>query len=60
MPADLDQRFIRHANRSLLDKPNSRAILTSLRRSSCAEVRQVLALIDRNNGALEQEALFVR
>lgn len=59
LPADLHQRFARHANRSLLDKPNSRAILANLRRTSSGDTRQVLALIDRYNAALEQEALFV-
>jgi hypothetical protein len=59
LPADLHQRFARHANRSLLDKPNSRAILANLRRTSSGDIRQVLALIDHHNAALEQEALFV-
>jgi len=59
LPADLHQRFARHANRSLLDKPNSRAILANLRRTSSDDIRQVLALIDNHNAALEQEALLV-
>ena len=59
LPADLHQRFARHANRGLLDKPNSRAILANLRRTSSGDIRQVLALIDHHNAALEQEALFV-
>lgn len=58
LPADLHQRFARYANRSLLDKPNSRAILANLRRTSSGDIRQVLALIDHHNAALEQEALF--
>lgn len=59
LPADLDQRFARHANRSLLDKPNSRTILANLRRTSSADILQVLALIHQHNAGLEQEALFV-
>jgi hypothetical protein len=59
LPVDLNQRFARHGNRSLLDKPNSRAILAKLRRTSSGEIREVLALIDQYNAALEQEALFL-
>lgn len=59
LPADLHQRFARHANRGLLDKPNSRAILANLRRTSSSEIQQVLALIDHHNAGLEQEALLV-
>jgi hypothetical protein len=59
LPADLHQRFAHHANRSLLDKPNSRAILANLRRTSSGDIRQVLALIDHHNAGLEQEALLV-
>jgi hypothetical protein len=59
LPADLHQRFARHANRSLLDKPKSRAILGNLRRTSSGDIRQVLALIDHHNAGLEQEALLV-
>lgn len=59
LPADLHQRFARHASRSLLDKPNNRAILANLRRTSSGDIRQVLSLIDQHNAALEQEALFV-
>ena len=58
-PCDLEQRFERFANRSLLDKPNSRAMLAKLRRSNCAEVHRVVELIDRNNAGLEQEALLL-
>lgn len=59
LPEDLDQRFARYANRDLLDKANSRAIWANLRRTSSGDIRQVLALIDRHNAALEQEALLV-
>jgi len=59
LPADLDERFALHSNRNLLDKPNSRAILANLRRTTSGDVRQVLALIDYHNAGLEQEALFV-
>ena len=59
LPADLNQRFARHANRNLLDKPNSRTILANLRRTSSTDILQVLALIHQHNAGLEQEALFV-
>ena len=59
LPVDLGKRFARHANRRLLDKPNSRAMLASLRNTSSVEVLQVLALIHEHNAGLEQEALFV-
>lgn len=59
LPADLPQRFAHYAKRSLLDKPNSRAILASLRRTSSGDIRQVLELIDHHNAGLEQEALLV-
>lgn len=59
LPADIHQRFALHSNRNLLDKPNSRAILANLRRTSSGDIRQVLALIDHHNAGLEQEALLV-
>jgi hypothetical protein len=58
LPADLPARFERFSNRNLLDKANTRAVLTSLRRSSVTEIRSVLELIERHNAGLEQEALL--
>lgn len=58
LPSDLSARFERFSNRSLLDKPNSRAVLVNLRRSPVPEISQVLELIERYNAGLEQEALL--
>ncbi len=59
LPADLDARFAKFANRSLLDKERNRTTLSRLRRSSSLEVQRVVALIDRHNAGLEQEALLL-
>jgi hypothetical protein len=59
VPADLEQRFVRFANRKLLQKPNSRTMLAILRNSESNEVRSVVALIDRYNAGLEQESLLL-
>jgi hypothetical protein len=59
LPADLDERFARFSNRALLQAPNSRAMLLSLRRSGSTEIQQVLRLIEQHNAGLEQEALLV-
>ena len=58
-PTGLAERFARFGNRSLLDKPNSQALLAKLRRSELDEVRRVVALINRHNAGLEQEALLL-
>ena len=60
LPDDLSQRFADFPNRRILEKPNNRAMLATLRRNRLAEIRHVVALIDRNNACLEQEALLVR
>jgi hypothetical protein len=59
LPADLEARFAKFANRSLLDNERSRAILGRLRGTGSASVQQVVKLIDRHNAGLEQEALFL-
>ncbi len=59
IPHDLEKRFAQFSNRALLEKPNSRAMLANLRRSTMSEVRQVAALIDQHNAGLEQEALLL-
>ncbi len=60
LPDDLPERFTDFPNRTILEKPNNRAMLATLRRKRLAEIRRVVALIDRNNACLEQEALLVR
>ena len=59
LPYDLDHQFARFSNHTLLKKINSQAMLASLRRSASPEVRHVVALIDRHNAGLEQEALLL-
>ena len=58
LPSDLAQRFARFSNRALLDKPNSRAMLATLRRTASPETRKVVAFMDRYNAGLEQEVLL--
>lgn len=60
LPADLTLRFERFANRDLLLKENSREMLSQLRQSCLPAVQQVVALMDRHNAGLEQEALFLK
>jgi len=60
LPHDLDQQFARFSNRDLLKKANSQSMLATLRRTGSAEVLQVVALIDRHNAGLEQEALLLK
>ncbi len=59
LPDDLSQRFVDFPNRAILEKPNNRAMLATLRRKRLAEIRRVVTLIDRNNACLEQKALLV-
>jgi hypothetical protein len=58
VPADLGELFGRFSSRAILAKGRNRAMLASLRDSKLPEVRRVVALIDRHNGCLEQEALL--
>jgi hypothetical protein len=58
-PADLAERFERFANPTLLDKANNRTLLINVRKSILPEIQAVVALIDRHNAALEQEALLI-
>jgi hypothetical protein len=60
LPADLDERFQRHANRKLLEKSNSRSLMVKLRQSLLPNVRHVIALMDRHNAGLEQESLLIK
>ncbi len=59
LPADLEARF-EFSNRELLKKSNSQAMLAQLRRSNLPAIRRVIALIDRHNAGLEQEALLLQ
>lgn len=60
LPADLEARFARFSNRELLKKSNSQTMLAQLRRSDSPVVCRVVALIDRYNAGLEQEALLIK
>ena len=60
LPADLETRFAQFSNRRLLKKGNSQAMLAQLRCSNLPAIRRVIALIDRYNAGLEQEALLVK
>ena len=59
IPRDLDQRFARFGNPKLLRKPISRAMLAKLRTSKAEQVLRIVALIDKYNAGLEQEALLL-
>ncbi len=58
LPEDLTDRFKKHSNCSLLEKPLNQAMLANLRTNKLSEVRRVVSLIDRNNACLEHEALL--
>ena len=59
LPSDLEKRFQRHANRKLLERPNSRSLMLKLRQSPLPDVRRVIALMDLHNAGLEQESLLI-
>lgn len=59
LPLDIEDRFQRYSNRGLFAAPKNRELLAALRRSSVPVVRQVVALMDRHNAGLEQEALLI-
>lgn len=59
LPSDLESRFARFSNPELLKKANSQAMLARLRTSELVAIRPVVALIDRYNAGLEQEALLI-
>jgi hypothetical protein len=58
LPARLSDLFQRFSRRELLQNDSARALLARLRGSGLQEVREVVALIDRHNAGLEQEALL--
>ena len=59
LPENLAALFARHGNGDLLQKSSTRSLLAKMRQSQIAEVRTVLALIERHNAGLEQEALLI-
>lgn len=59
LPENLARLFAQHSNRELLQKPSTQSLLAKLRLSPNAEVRTVLALIEKHNAGLEQEALLI-
>jgi hypothetical protein len=59
LPADLEERFRIYSNPLLLEPARSGAILSRLRASPAPQVQEVLQLIDRFGGGLEQEALLI-
>lgn len=60
LPDGLEQLFARYSNRHLLQKQNTRALLSNLRSSGFPEVQRVIRLIDDYGAGLEQEALLSR
>lgn len=60
MPDNLERLFGRYSSAALLTrKKNSQALLRRLRVSEDPSTRRVVALIERNNAGLEQEALLI-
>ena len=59
LPENLAGLFQHHANGELLQKTSTQSLLAKLRQSGIAEVRAVLALIEKHNAGLEQEALLI-
>lgn len=59
VPTDLEARFTLYGNRDLLAKANTRAMLAQLRRSDSEVILRIVALMDRHNAGLEQEALLL-
>jgi hypothetical protein len=58
LPDNLEEQFLL-PDCGILKKGNNRAMLANLRKSKLAEVRRVVALMDGNNGCLEQESLLL-
>lgn len=59
LPENLAALFQHHGNGELLQKPSTQSLLAKSRQSRIAEVRSVLALIEKHNAGLEQEALLI-
>ncbi len=59
LPANLAELFQTFSKRELLANTTAQILLARLRSSVRPEVREVVALIDRHNAGLEQEALLI-
>jgi len=59
LPENLADLFAHHANGELLQKPSTQSLLAKLRLSQITEARIVLALIEKHNAGLEQEAILI-
>lgn len=59
LPAGLSEAFSRFANKDLLRREASQALLPALRTNRSPEVRTVLNLIELHNAGLEQESLLI-
>lgn len=59
LPNDLPALFRQHSNPLLLDDPKNQRMLMKLRKARHPSVRQVVTLIEENNGGLEHEAIFI-
>lgn len=59
LPSDLAEVFSRFANKDLLRREASQALLPALRTNRSPDVRTVLDLIELHNAGLEQEALLI-
>ncbi|MEO6184518.1 MAG: hypothetical protein ABIP71_15735 [Verrucomicrobiota bacterium] len=60
LPPNIAELFERYANKKLLRNPVAQSALLSLRNNCGNQVAEALALIDRHNGGLEQEALLIQ
>lgn len=59
LPDDLSALFRRYSNPLLLGDPKNQRMLMKLRKARHPSVRQVVTLIEENNGGLEHEAIFI-
>lgn len=59
LPDELPALFRWHSNPLLLGDPKNQRMLMKLREARHPDVRRVVALIEENNGGLEQEAIFI-
>jgi hypothetical protein len=59
LPENLDDLFTRYSKRELLEKRKNQVLLAKARQSECSQIREVVALIDKYNAGLEQEALLI-
>lgn len=59
LPKELDELFLTYSSPALIAPTQQQALLRNLRTSAHPEVMRVVALIDRHNAGLEQEAMLV-